>query len=399
MGAVSSDNLVETKHSRFLLLVLGLSIMSTWLVTVAFQLLLVDIAQSFNVQVGTAGLTASVGSISGIIFGLLMAVLSVRFNHKLFLLIGLCFTSLAALGFFFAPNFALLLVPNIGVGGGIAMVTSMAYSIVGDIYPLKKRGRAIGALVASQTLAYVIGAPTIGVIAQTFDSWRSVMIVLSLPVTLISLGLAFLFVPSRPKMHSSEEREPFSVGCKLAFSNRSTFAALAVTMFMFCEGAIGFYAVSFFRQQFGMSIDGGAFLTLTGAILAAVGGAVSGLLVNRVGRKRLGTITCVITGLLTLSFTFVPTLDLSWGLNIARYWFSAMTLTAGGSLILEQLPKYRSTMMSLNTAFMNAGMLLASLTAGVMLNIYSYQAVGLALGTFGLFGAVIWVTLVKEPCR
>jgi len=100
-----------------------------------------------------------------------------------------------------------------------------------------------------------------------------------------------------------------------------------------------------------------------------------------------------------LSFTFMPTLGLSWGLSIARFWFSAMTMTAGGSLIIEQLPKYRSTMMSLNTAFMNVGMLLASITAGVMLNLYNYQSVGLALGSFGLLGAVVWITLVKEPCK
>jgi predicted MFS family arabinose efflux permease len=56
-------------------------------------------------------------------------------------------------------------------------------------------------------------------------------------------------------------------------------------------------------------------------------------------------------------------------------------------------------MMSLNTAFMNAGMLLASLTAGAMLNTYSYQAVGLALGGFGFIGTVVWITLVKEPVR
>jgi hypothetical protein len=45
------------------------------------------------------------------------------------------------------------------------------------------------------------------------------------------------------------------------------------------------------------------------------------------------------------------------------------------------------------------GMLLASITAGVMLNLYNYQSVGLALGSFGLLGAVVWITLVKEPCK
>ena len=76
-----------------------------------------------------------------------------------------------------------------------------------------------------------------------------------------------------------------------------------------------------------------------------------------------------------------------------------MTFTAGGALIIEQLPKFRSTMMSLNTAFMNVGMLLASLIAGVLLNTYGYQAVGVVLGSLGILGAVVWIAFVKEPVK
>ncbi len=189
----SSEKIV---HRRLFLPALGLAVFSVWLITVTFQLLLIDIAHTFQVQVGTASLVAAVGSISGVVAGLLMSVLSVRFNHKLFLLIGLLCTSLSAVGFFFAPTFDLLLIPNIGVGTGIAMVTSMAYSLIGEFYPLEKRGKAIGWIVASTTLAYVIGAPVIGILAS-IGSWRSVMIWLALPIALASLILAFLVIPKK----------------------------------------------------------------------------------------------------------------------------------------------------------------------------------------------------------
>jgi predicted MFS family arabinose efflux permease len=222
------------------------------------------------------------------------------------------------------------------------------------------------------------------------------MVALSLPVTLISLVLAAMVIPNKLSHRPQEKKEPFSLGFKLAFSNRSTFAALAVTMLMISESGIGFYAVSFFRTQFSMTIDGGAVFTIVGSSLGAVGGVVSGLLINRVGRKRLGTIAGVVAGLLTVSFMFIPTYELSYGLGIARFWFSSMTLTAGGSLVIEQLPKFRSTMMSLNTAFMNIGILLASLTAAIVLN---FQAIGLALGSLGILGALVWISLVKEPVK
>ena len=69
----------QSNHSyRFLLPVLGLSVFSVWLINVVFQLLLIDIAQTFQVNVGTAGLTAAVSAVSGIAAGLLLSFLSVR---------------------------------------------------------------------------------------------------------------------------------------------------------------------------------------------------------------------------------------------------------------------------------------------------------------------------------
>lgn len=385
-------------HRTFFLPALGLAVFSVWLVTVTFELMLIDIARTFQVQVGTAGFVAAVGSISGIAAGLLLSVLSVRYNHKLLLMIGLGCTCLAAVGFFFAPTFGLLLVPNIAVGAGIAMATSMAYTLIGESYPLEKRGRAIGWMVASTALTYIVGPPIIWLIAGV-SSWRWVMIWFALPVALASLVLAFLVIPNKSNENLPVVKEPFFAGCKQAITNRSAVAALFVTMFTMAEGSIGFYAVSFFRFHFSITIGLGSLVIMVGSILSAAGGVVAGLFVNRVGRKPLGTFTCLLAAVFTLAFTFMPTFELSWGLNALRFWFAGMSMTAGGSLVIEQLPRFRGTMMSLNTTFMNLGMLLASVAGGVALDVYGYQALALILGGLGVVGTVIWVTLVIDPCK
>jgi predicted MFS family arabinose efflux permease len=359
---------------------------------------MVDIAKSFSVPVGTASMVASVGSVSGICAGLLMAVVNIRFNHKYLLLIGLGCTCCAALGYYFAPNFPLLLAANIGVGSGIAIVTAMAYSIIGDIYPLEKRGRAVGAIVASTTLASVIGGPIAGFLAG-YGDWRMVLISLTLPTVIAGMILSALIIPKIRTVNTVQVKEPFTVGCKMAFSSPSAMSALAVTMLMFAEGSIGYYTVSFFRQQFGMTVTWGSTFVLIGSIVAACGGVTAGLLVNRVGRKNLGNMTFIVASILTVAFMLMPDVWLSSGLSILRYWFAAMTSTAGGCLILEQLPKYRSTVMSLNTAFMNVGMLMSSLIGGFALNAYGFQVLGLILGSLGIVGTIVWVTLVKDPTK
>jgi DHA1 family inner membrane transport protein len=358
---------------------------------------MVDVAASFQVQVGTASMVASVGSISGITFGLLMAIVSIRYNHKKLLLAGIACNILAALGYYLAPTFPWLLAANIAVGAGLSIVISMAYSIIGNVIPLKSRGRAIGIMVASTTIAFVTGALFVGVLSSYFN-WRMVTIILSLPVALTSLVLSAVFVPKNTNTNNITKEESFMVGCKQAFSRVSGIAALTVTTFMFCEGAIGYYSVSFLREHFSVSIALGSTYFLVANIVAAVGGAVSGLMVNKVGRKKLGTIALIVACILTLGFTLMPTVELSIAVSILRYWFGAMAATAGGSLIIEQLPRFRSTMSSLNAAFMNVGMLLASIIGGLTLNNFGYQALGLVLGGLGVLGAVVWVALVKEPC-
>ena len=388
----------ETAHGRFFLPALGLAVFSVWLVTVTFELLLIDIANTFHVQVGTAGFVAAVGSISGIAAGLLLSVISVRFNHKLLLMVGLACTSVAAVGFFFAPTFDLLLIPNIAVGAGIAMATAMAYSLIGEFYPLEKRGRAIGWIVAASALTYIIGTPIIGLIASV-SNWRATMIWFSLPVALASLVLVFIAVPKKSNENFAAVKEPFFEGCKQAILNRSAVAALFVTMFIMAEGSISFYAVSFFRSQFAITIALGSIVILVGNVLSAAGGVVAGFFVNRIGRKPLGTFTCLVAAFLTLSFTFMPSFGLSWGLSALRFWFAGMSFTASGSLIIEQLPRFRGPMMSLNAVFMNLGMLLASVAGGIALDLYGYQTLALILGGLGVLGAVVWVTLVRDPCK
>jgi predicted MFS family arabinose efflux permease len=168
---------------------------------------------------------------------------------------------LAAVGFFLAPTFDLVLIANIGVGTGIALTGAMAYSYIGEFYPLQKRGKAIGWIVAASTLAFVVGAPVIGIIASA-GGWRSVMIWLSLPFTLVSLVLAFLAIPNRYPESQPTQEEPFFAGYKQAFSSPSAIACLVVSMLTVAESSIAFYSISFFRAQLEIGVDVGSIVVV-----------------------------------------------------------------------------------------------------------------------------------------
>jgi predicted MFS family arabinose efflux permease len=329
---------------------------------------------------------------------LLTSVLSVRFNAKLFLIIGLASTSLAAAGLFFAPTFDIVLILSAGVGTGIAIVTAMAYSLIGDFLPLQKRGRAIGWLVACSTLPYVIGAPLIGLIANN-GSWRPVTIWVALPFALVSLVLVFFAIPKGSIEHRHTTREPFFAGWKQILKNRSAIACLLVTIFFIFEYSIGFYTVSFFRSQFSISVGTASIIILINNGLFALGCIAVGLLVNRIGRKPLGIFTCSIAVLLAFMFTFIPNFALSWVMSSMRFWFVGMAISTIDSLVIEQTSKFRSTMVALNITFLNVGTLLASITGGIVLNFYNYQTMVSVLGGLSSIGLFIWIMLVHDPTK
>ncbi len=388
------------KHAiknALLLPALCTAIISTWLVVIVFQIQMVDIATEFNVPIGTTSMAASVGSITGIFVCLLLAVVSIRYNHKHLLLLGVTLNFLGGVGYYLAPTFPALLLANIGIGSGMGIVNAMVYSLIGDNYPLEKRGRAVGAIVASGTIATLIASPSVAAISS-FGDWRTAILLLAIPFALVSLVAVVFVVPFKPRLHVEVKKESFMVGCRKAFSSVPTVAALLVTMFMWCESNVGYYSVSFFRSEFAFSVTWASTFTLVGKLVGMIGAIAAGLLINRVGRKKMGTITFLVASVLSLTFMFMPTAELSSGLSILNYLFAAMAIAAGGSLILELLPSYRSTVMSLNAVFMNIGMLVSSLVAGSVLNIYGFQAVGLVLGSLGLVGVVVWASLVKEPC-
>jgi MFS family permease len=75
-----------------------------------------------------------------------------------------------------------------------------------------------------------------------------------------------------------------------------------------------------------------------------------------------------------------------------------MAIPAFAILILEQLPKYRATMFSLNSLFNNIGKVLAPLIGGALLIFLpgTYGGVGLALGGTTIVGCLILFFSVRE---
>ena len=383
--------------SRLLLPALAVASFSTGPIGVLAALLLVDIGNTFNTKVGVASQINTAYAIAAVVFALLTSLLSVKFKHKSLLLAGVLLMTASVLGCYFARDFTSLLLFYSISGAGYAIVNPMTFAIVGEHLHLEKRASAIGWVVAGGALVYVVGAPTIAFMSG-LGGWRFPLSAFVLPVLLISLLIGFVGLPSASRNRDISADTVTSLNFKEIFLNKSALACLiGDTLRSAAFVAIVLYATSFFRQRFLLSTDNASLVLLGGALSYVLGSLSAGKFINRLGRKSSTALTALLSGIFTVSYVFATNIGISIALMLVASWFYGMVASSANSLTLEQIPKHRGTMMSIDTALINAGSAIGSTTGGLALLYLNYEGLGSVLGAVGIVAAVVFFLLSKDP--
>ncbi len=154
---IESMTYQETRfRNRFFMLLLLLSMFLMATFEVFLSNAMVNVASSLNVPVGTASQILTVGSFVGLIVGLIMGFLTVRFKHKSLFLLGIALFGLGALGTFFAQDFPSILFFSLFLGIGGAMGSIVVLSLIGDFLPLEKKGIAMGLATGGSIIANLV---------------------------------------------------------------------------------------------------------------------------------------------------------------------------------------------------------------------------------------------------
>ena len=393
---------IEEKRSagKLVLPALVMSRFATQPQMILAGLLLIDIGRTFESSVGVMGQIRTAMSVAAVIFALLMGALSVRFNHKSLLMVGLLFLSISALGSGLASSFSMMLVSYSMTGLGVAMASPMGLTLVGEHFPREKRPNAIAWISTGAAASYFICAPAIGLIAD-FGGWRLAFLGFVLPICVLTLLLAARCLPAKSgSPHSAMSLGSYFEGFKRVFSNMSADACLVGTALSFTAWqAILFYSASFYRQRFLVSTGFASTLFMAAAVCFIAGNLVGGRLTKKLGRKPFTVLTALFAGIFIISYTNVPNLWLSMALCFLGSFFSGTRFIASNSLTLEQVPEYRGTMMSLSTAADQSGSALGAAVGGLLLLLLNYEGMAIALGAMGIAAAIIFQLLAIDPTR
>ena len=157
--------------------------------------LYVDIAATFKVSIGTATTLSLISAALGLIMGLAISAISLKFKHKYLFVSGIAFLCTGILIFFFAPNFAAAELSYFFTGVGAPIVGIMTYTLIGELFPLEKRGWLVGLTVSTLFAAYLIVGPLSGYV-EGVAGWRAFLLWFSFPLSLVCFGLGLLIIPS-----------------------------------------------------------------------------------------------------------------------------------------------------------------------------------------------------------
>lgn len=358
-------------------------------VSLVVSVLLIEIAQEFGKSIGEASQLITLYTLLGAFTALAMTFLTVRYSPTRLLKIGLALCFLSSLGCVFAPAYSVLFILYGLAGIGTTLVIPMTTTIIGELTSGEERSRSLGILSAGPAVFWVLGYLIVGWIAE----WRLAFTYFATPVLALNLLTALVLLPA---METRREKESLFMGLRRIIENRSALSCL------FAANIIGVWAValnmaaSYYRDIHGMSLSTVTILTAALALTNALGALAGGRFVPRLGNKKTTTLCRVLLGasLITVMSSRNTLVAVASGFFLS--FTSGFNSVAGIGLKLSQIPEYKGSMMSLNSATLSLGGSLNLALMGVLLTSRGWAYASTAIGIIGIISGVLVHLFVTE---
>ncbi len=385
----------EKKVNRFFVPSLFFSQFSVMSPSILSGLLLIEIASTFNTTIGVAAQVRTASSTISMIFAVFMGVLSVKVKHRTLMLVGASLLLVSSILCPLSPSFIVFALAYSLVGFSNAFLGPIGLSLVGEHLSSEKRGSAISWILTGAALTFVIGAPAISRLSN-LGGWRFAYFGYAIPIVLITLIIFIIGIPKQQGLIESSPKNIFS-GFKAVLGNVSAVSCMVANALIVASyQAILYYGSSFFRQSFEASKDLASLIIVGGALIFVFGTQFAGRIVNIFGTKKVSVYPALIGGIMIISCMNINNV---WASIIFRFlgsFFVALTYVASRGLTLDQVPGFRGTMMSLNSAIQSLGSVLGTGIGGILLLNYSYPMVGIVLGLFGVVSGITYLLFTRE---
>lgn len=252
-----------------------------------------DFAQGLGIapsHIGTIGGSyTAAASVAGLVGGYFLD----RFDRRKALAVSMLGLVLATAAGGLATGLSTLLLARVAAGlfGGPA--TSLSLSIIADLVPVERRGRALGAVMAAFSVASILGVP-LALRVSKWGGWQLPFFLVAALGLLVVAGAIFFLPPVRG--HLEPGRQPVhAVGVLELLGRRDVQLSYLMTGVVMMASFIIIPNISAYVQKnLGYPRDSLELAYFVGGLVSFVTLRVAGPLVDRHGALRVGTVGSVL---------------------------------------------------------------------------------------------------------
>ena len=325
--------------------------------------------QLFNISDAKFGLLVSAYTFSAGASGLLASFYVDRFSRKKLLLTLYVLFAVATLACGLAQTYDTLMLARISAGAFGGVLAALAQTIVADVIPFDRRGRAMGIVMSSFALASVAGVPAGLFLAAQFD-WHTPFFVIAGLSLLLAVG-AWVTLPALADHLQHQRSSPLS-SIMQVLKDTNHQKAFAFTALMMIAGfTVIPYITIYTTINGGLTVQQLPYVYLLGGAATLFTARWIGRLTDSVGKAKMFKITAVFAMLTIWLVTTSAAFGL-WGiLLVTTLMFVGMNgrMIPGMALATSAAnPRLRGTFMALNSAVQSAAMGLATFVGGLVIS-------------------------------
>ena len=332
-----------------------------------------QLTQLFDISAGQFGFLVSAYTFAAGLSGLLAATYIDRFDRKRMMLTLSPLFGIAALACSLAPTYAWLMTARLASGffGGVLMALSQ--TIVAEVIPFDRRGRAMALVMTSFSVATVAGVPLALFLASYFN-WHAPFLAIALMVSVFALG-ALKTLPSL-KGHVQAPSDDGSApsilaNLRLVLVDPNHLRAYAMSSSMVFAGFVVIpYITLYLQANAGFQSEQIPYVYLCGGICTLISARFIGHWSDRAGKAYAFRRLALLMPLPLLGMTLSADLPMAGVLIVSSILFVVMSgrMIPGMALIGASAdPRRRGSFMTLNSAVQSLAMGLAALVGGQIL--------------------------------
>ena len=339
---------------------------------------------AFDVSTHEFGLLVSAYTFSAAFTGILAAVFVDRFERKRLLLTIFGLFAVATLACGLAAGYWSLLVARCVAGAFGGILGSMVQTIVGDLIPFERRGRATGTVMSAFSISTVAGVPLSLYFANHFG-WRFPFIFIAVMAVVLLVFAAKILPTLRGHLPTAitseaERRHPLSAMWDVMRDTNHLRAFALMALIIFSGFTVIPYITIYLTANVGIAQGDIPLVYLAGGCATFFTSRLIGRLADKHGKVRVYRVVAAGSLLPIFLQTNMVPLPL-WVVLISTTLFFVLVpgrmVPAMAIVTSAAQPRLRGTFMSINGAIQSLASGSASFIGGAMISV---SATGIVVG-------------------